>query len=217
MGVGRVQSVDASAGQPLHKGFAHQGRPVGSLGIQLGEEALLQRNADRTVRQGTNRKLASYPNSGSSPRPQPLVRGLARAGSTCSSGAIAASKRLAGPMPRTVVLAWDPASRPSAAGLLAQQLRCRFHFGPGLASDDIGFRVVCLPQDPSLNAVCWMWGCCFAAVPPPGAAGALLPPPSTRSEPDAGGAQFAPGSAENVSSGVGSVTNQCSSMTRPPD
>jgi formylglycine-generating enzyme required for sulfatase activity len=28
---------------------------------------------------------------------------------------------------------------------------CRFHYQPDDASDDVGFRVVCLPQDPSLN------------------------------------------------------------------
>jgi formylglycine-generating enzyme required for sulfatase activity len=27
----------------------------------------------------------------------------------------------------------------------------RIHYGPGIASNDVGFRVVCLPQDPSLN------------------------------------------------------------------
>ena len=28
---------------------------------------------------------------------------------------------------------------------------CRYHFQPGYADDIVGFRVVCLPQCPSLN------------------------------------------------------------------
>ena len=57
MGASRVEGVDAAAGLPLQEGFADQDRAVGTLGIQLGQESLFQRNADRTFRQAANRNL----------------------------------------------------------------------------------------------------------------------------------------------------------------